>query len=76
MATLKIRNFPNDVLEKIRERARREHRSVSGQVIHMLSTAVEPPEPGSILDLQGLGKELWAGVEAGAHVNKERRSWN
>ena len=76
MATLNIKNFPDSVYQKLRQRAEREHRSVSGEVVHLLSTAVEPPELGSILDLRGLGKEIWDGVEATSHVDKERRSWD
>jgi hypothetical protein len=30
----------------------------------------------SILELQGLGKEVWKGVEAQEYVDKERSSWN
>ena len=32
--------------------------------------------PVSILELQGLGKELWADLGATEHVDKERRSWD
>ena len=30
----------------------------------------------SILELQGLGKEIWQGVDAQAYVDLERASWN
>lgn len=30
----------------------------------------------SILDLQGLGKESWQGIDAQAYVDQERASWN
>jgi plasmid stability protein len=76
MATLNIKNFPDAVYKKLRERAKREHRSVSGEVVHLLSEAVEPPQLGSILDLRGLGKEIWGDVETASHVDKERRSWD
>jgi plasmid stability protein len=76
MATLDIENLPDALYEKLRERARREHRSVAQEVIHLLSQAVEPPAPLSILELQGLGKELWRGVEAARHVDEERRAWD
>jgi hypothetical protein len=29
----------------------------------------------SILELQGLGKEIWAGIDPRAYVNRERASW-
>ena len=32
-------------------------------------------ESRSILRLQGLGKEIWAGIDAQEYVNRERSSW-
>jgi Arc/MetJ-type ribon-helix-helix transcriptional regulator len=41
----------------------------------------EPDQAGdetrtSILELQGLGKAIWRGVDAQEYVNRERASWN
>jgi len=30
----------------------------------------------SILELQGLGKEIWQGVDIEAYIDQERASWN
>jgi hypothetical protein len=30
----------------------------------------------SILELQGLGKQLWQGMDAQAYVDQERNAWN
>ena len=30
----------------------------------------------SFLELEGLGQEIWAGVDAQEYVNQERASWN
>lgn len=30
----------------------------------------------SILELQGLGKEIWQGIDAQEYVDSERASWN
>ncbi|MEO8891626.1 MAG: hypothetical protein ABI417_08850 [Coleofasciculaceae cyanobacterium] len=30
----------------------------------------------SILELRGLGKEIWKGIDAQEYVNQERDSWN
>ncbi len=30
----------------------------------------------SILDLQGMGKEIWLGMDAQEYVDRERASWN
>jgi hypothetical protein len=33
-------------------------------------------QPRSILELEGLGKEIWQGIEAQRYVDQERDSWN
>lgn len=76
MATLNIKNFPTALYERLQERAEREHRSVAQEVIHLLEAVTEAPKPVSILGLRGLGKDLWQGVDAGAHVRSERDSWD
>ena len=30
----------------------------------------------SIMELEGLGKEIWSGLDAQEYVNQERASWN
>ena len=30
----------------------------------------------SIMELKGLGKEIWEGIDAQKYVNMERKSWN
>ena len=75
MATLNIKNLPDALYRKLRARARRQHRSVAQEVTHILSQAVESPEPLTITDLQGLGKEHWTG-DAARHVDTERGSWD
>ena len=37
---------------------------------------IAPPPRHSILELQGLGKELWEGVDAQEYIDRERASWN
>ena len=76
MATLNIKSFPDDLHQELKTRAAREHRSVAQEVVHLLSKSVERPESLSIMKLQGLGKELWEDVDAAAHVEEERRSWD
>ena len=76
MATLNIKNMPDALYRKLQARAKREHRSVAQQVTEILSRALEEPKPLSILDLQGLGKEHWRGIDAAAHVERERSTWD
>ncbi len=75
MATLNIKNLPDALYRKIQAQAKRERRSVAQEVIHILSQVTERATPLSILDLQGLGKDVWRGVDAGRHVDEERRRW-
>jgi plasmid stability protein len=76
MATLNIKNFPNSLYRLLTARAKRERRSISQEVTRILAEALEKPEPLSILEMRGLGKEVWEGVEAGEFVERERRSWD
>jgi plasmid stability protein len=75
MATLNVKNFPERLHRKLRERAKQQHRSVAQEIVHLLSEAVEQPPPRSILELRGLGKEGWAGVDPAEHVRRERDAW-
>jgi plasmid stability protein len=76
MATLNIKNLPDSLYRKIQARAKRERRSVAQEVIHILSQVTDQTTPLSILDLQGLGREVWRGVDAARHVGRERRGWD
>lgn len=35
-----------------------------------------PRPKRSILELEGLGKEVWEGIDAQEYVNRERESWH
>jgi plasmid stability protein len=76
MATLNIKNLPDDLYQKLKARANRDRRSVAQEVTGLLAAALEAPEALSIMDLQGLGATLWQGVDAVAHVDTERASWD
>jgi plasmid stability protein len=76
VATLNVKNFPDALYKKLQAQAKKEHRSVAMEVTRLLSEAMEPPKKRSILDLEGLGKELWKGIDAAEYVRKERDSWD
>ncbi len=76
MATLRINNFPDPLYKRLKEQAERNHRSLRQEVIHLLDQALEPEKTLSILGLQGLGKEIWAGIDAAEHIRAERDSWD
>ena len=76
MATLNVKNLPDALYKKLQARAKRDRRSVAQEVMHLLSEVLEVSKPLSILELQGLGKERWQGIDAAAHVRRERASWD
>ena len=76
MAVLNIKNLPDALYKKLQARAKRERRSVAQEVTYLLSEALETAKPLSILELKGLGKELWRKVDAAKHVERERASWD
>ena len=76
MATLNIKNLPEALHRKLRERAKRQRRSLAQEATQILSDALDAGERLSILSLRGLGKERWAGVDAVQHVAEERRGWD
>ena len=76
VATLNIKNLPDPLYKKLKTRAKLQNRSVSQEVTRILTAAVEEQEELSILDLQGLGKELWKGIDAAKYVDEERNSWD
>ena len=76
MATLNIKNFPELLYEQLQKQAEEEHRSVAQQVIHLVSKSVGRPKSRSILELRGLGKETWEGIDPAEYVRQERDSWD
>ena len=76
MATLNIKNMPDALYRKLQRRAKQQRRSLSQEVTQILAEAVEGRKSYSILELQGLGKELWKGIDAAKHVAAERESWD
>lgn len=76
MAVLNIKDFPPALYKALRVRAKREGRSLAQEVIHILRQTMQGPEKLSILDLRGLGKELWQAEDGAQHVRRERDSWD
>lgn len=76
MATLNIKNFPEGLYERLRRDAERERRSLAQQVVYLLEQVTRTPRRHSILQLRGLGKELWEGIDPQEHIRAERDSWD
>lgn len=76
MAILNVKNLPDALYRKLKARAKRERRSITQEVTHILATALAEPESLSITELRGLGKQAWCGVDAAEHVARERGVWD
>jgi plasmid stability protein len=76
MATLNIKNLPEPLYDALKARAESQHRSIAQEVTHILAEALDAQPPLSIMELQGLGKETWSGIDAARHVAEERDSWD
>ena len=75
MARLNVKNLPDSLYEALKAQATRHRRSIAQEITHILASAIEE-RPPSILELQGLGKELWVQGDAAGHVATERDSWD
>ena len=76
MATLNIKNLPDRLHAQLQKRAQRERRSVAQEVTHILDAVLNAPAHLSILELRGLGKEMWTGRDPATHVQQERAAWD
>ena len=76
MATLNVKNMPDGLYRKLQARARKQRRSVAQEVTQILADALEAPKALSMLELKGLGKDVWAGIPAAEHVARERDRWD
>lgn len=67
----------NDAYVQIQELLPRlsqeEHRQLIQELNRMLEN--ENEKSHSILELEGLGADIWAGVDVQRYIDKERESW-
>ena len=77
MAALKI-SIAHDLYRKLHQRAHLNGRSLVQEITMLLADAVKMKGGAthSILELQGLGKELWKGIDSAKYVDAERESWD
>jgi plasmid stability protein len=75
MATLRLDKFPDSLYRKLKLQAKRHHRSVEKEVLQLLSKVLEGQGVYSIMELEGLGKEIWEQVETAEYIAQERESW-
>lgn len=76
VATLNVKQFPDDLYHQLRVLAENEHRSIAQEVIHLLDSALNSADKRSILELKGLGRALWENSDPAKYIESERASWD
>ncbi len=64
------------ILETARELTPQEQLDLLEGITALLRTTLPVASTHSILELEGLGAELWRGINPQTYVNEERASWN
>jgi hypothetical protein len=64
------------ILRNVESLSRAEQLRLISELAENLRVESMPEARTSILDLQGLGKEIWHGIDAQDYVDRERASWN
>ena len=73
MSDLSIKNVPEDLLERLRDRARRHHRSLQGELMTILEDTVQPQNLGLAELVQRVEQRgIRTGDEATAMVRDDR----
>jgi hypothetical protein len=65
-----------NILRSVESLSRAEQLRLISELAEYLRTNGAPETLTSILELQGLGKEIWQGIDAQEYVDRERTSWN
>jgi hypothetical protein len=66
----------DNILRNVESLSRSEQLRLISELAEHLRVHTAPENRTSILELQGLGKEIWQGLEAQEYVDRERNSWD
>jgi plasmid stability protein len=75
MATLNVKNLPEELHRKLKRRAKEERRSIASHVRWLIEQDSARPKRYTVDDLKGLGAEIWKDVDIEEYIRKERDSW-
>ena len=75
MAVLNVKKVPDKLYRALQRRADQDRRSVAQEVLYVLSRYLQTPARHSIVELRGLGKELWKGIRVDRYLKAERDAW-
>ncbi len=66
----------NDLLQQVSRLSQREKADLLVEIANQVRDDSRREEKRSIMELEGLGKEIWAGIDAQEYVDQERDSWD
>ena len=66
----------NEVLNRIQRLGPSDQLRLLEDLAALVRRRVAPQARRSILELEGLGKEIWQDIDAQAYIDRERASWN
>jgi hypothetical protein len=64
------------ILEQVQRLSPIEQNELLTELLRVVHRAKSEPNGRSILELAGLGQEIWSGIDAQQYVEHERNSWN
>ncbi len=65
-----------EVRSKIKSLTLNEQMRLMEELASIVSHRKTATSKRSILDLEGLGKDIWQGIDAQEYIDRERQSWN
>ena len=76
MTTVILKNLPDEIYNYLKSKADKTEKDISDEIVKLLKEKIGNIEKKrDILELKGLGKEIWKDIEPQEYVNKERESW-
>jgi hypothetical protein len=70
------REYLQHILQQVVNLTPDEQLRLLEELASLVRCRVMPKPKRSIMELEGLGKEIWQGVDAQECINQERDSWN
>jgi len=64
------------ILREVESLSREDQLRLMSDLAKYVRSHDQAETPSSILELQGLGKDAWRGIEAQEYIDRERASWN
>lgn len=70
----------NEVLEEVLKQTQKltfeEQLRLLEDLVAFIRQGIQPQRKHSIMVLEGLGKEIWEGIDVAQYINEERNSWD